>query len=111
VNWYVYLLHFSSPLGTKLHQAEHYVGLTNDLPSRLQEHRTGRGAKITQAAVERGLALAIGALGLVSSPDLTPRQAERRMKTIKHAARYCELCAGRRAKRMPGTTPQPRKEA
>ena len=44
----VYLLHFATPFK----HARHYVGYTTDLEQRIEEHRTGRGARLL--AVVRG---------------------------------------------------------
>lgn len=40
----VYLLHFSQ----SFRHARHYLGRTDDLDNRLQDHRTGQGARLTQ---------------------------------------------------------------
>lgn len=54
-----YLLHFSRPLGNPNNprgQARHYLGSTDrPVPERIKEHRSGRGAKITAAAVQQGI--------------------------------------------------------
>lgn len=51
----IYLLHFSEPYK----HAKHYLGWTADLPARLAEHRAGRGAKLTRAAVAAGIGLTV----------------------------------------------------
>lgn len=48
----VYLLHYKSPIGNLSNprgQAQHYLGFTSDLETRLAEHKNGKGAKITAA--------------------------------------------------------------
>ena len=47
-----YLLHFDPPYK----HAQHYVGATrcDDVATRVQEHVTGRGARLVQRAVEAG---------------------------------------------------------
>jgi len=49
----VYLLHFSRPYC----HAKHYLGWTEDLQTRLEAHRTGTGARLTQVVVEQGITL------------------------------------------------------
>ena len=46
----VYLLHFAPPYK----HARHYLGSTDDLDARLAAHRSGRGARLTQVAVQNG---------------------------------------------------------
>ncbi|WP_013325691.1 GIY-YIG nuclease family protein [Gloeothece verrucosa] len=48
----VYLLHYKSPIGNLSNpkgQAQHYLGFTTDLETRLTDHQLGKGAKITAA--------------------------------------------------------------
>jgi hypothetical protein len=47
----VYLLHFNEPCC----HARHYLGSTDDLDNRLQEHRTGQGARLTQVIHDAGI--------------------------------------------------------
>lgn len=49
----IYLLHISPPLAG---HAEHYLGWTaqDSAESQLEEHRQGRGADLTRAAVAAG---------------------------------------------------------
>ncbi|WP_013334863.1 GIY-YIG nuclease family protein [Gloeothece verrucosa] len=52
----VYLLHYEQPIGNKnnpLESAQHYLGSTDNLASRLLEHRKGNGAKITAAFFQK----------------------------------------------------------
>jgi putative endonuclease len=50
----IYLLRFTEPLGTPRHTARFYLGYTSrKLDNRLAEHRSGEGAAITRAAIER----------------------------------------------------------
>lgn len=57
----IYIIQFSGKLGSVKHQAQYYIGSCADdrLDERLQEHRTGQGAAITRAAVERGFTLSL----------------------------------------------------
>jgi hypothetical protein len=51
----LYLLHFHQRLGTEKHYAQHYWGFTPDLDVRIEKHRTGQGARITEVLKERGI--------------------------------------------------------
>lgn len=52
----VYLLHFDPPY----RQMRHYIGATERTPARrLQEHKTGMGARTTRLAVEAGCTLVL----------------------------------------------------
>jgi hypothetical protein len=56
----VYLLCFSEPVGTERHSVRHYAGFAeSDVDARLAQHRSGRGARLTQVAVERGVKLTL----------------------------------------------------
>lgn len=49
---YVYLIHLESPLpGNK----RHYVGYTDNLGQRIEQHRSGEGAKFLKQANEAGI--------------------------------------------------------
>lgn len=76
---YVYILEFSRPL----HHARYYVGFTAlDPVERLQEHISGRGARITQVAVERNIGLTL----IHTFPG--SRSDERAIKNRKNTPRY-----------------------
>jgi len=47
----VYLLHFTEPYK----HARHYLGVAEDLSVRLDEHRRGAGARLTQVVKEAGI--------------------------------------------------------
>jgi hypothetical protein len=89
----LYLLHFSRPLGDPKRPrmaARHYLGWTNGVAvdQRLADHRAGRGAAITRAAVGRGIELQ-----LVATWPGT-RNDERRAKRSGNFARRCPTCTG-----------------
>jgi len=89
----LYLLHISPPLGGPKHVAEFYLGYSPTLRSlgyRVQMHQQGRGARITQVAVERGCVVRL--LG-VKNGD---RREERRLKNQGHHARLAPLFKMRR---------------
>jgi hypothetical protein len=54
MNGVVYLLHFEKKISDH-HSTQHYTGWALDLHARIAEHRAGRGARLTQVAVERGI--------------------------------------------------------
>jgi hypothetical protein len=81
----VYLLHFERPI-CPTHAAQHYLGWTNDLARRLHDHREGRGARLTQVALERGIPWRLVAIW----PG--DRSYERLLKARKNAPRYCPIC-------------------
>ena len=79
----IYLLHFEPPY----RHARHYLGFTdNDVEQRLAEHRAGRGARLTQVAVDAGCQL------LLVRTWEGDRNTERRFKNHNHAPRFCPLC-------------------
>lgn len=75
----IYVLQFSEPLC----HAKFYLGYCEDdrLEQRIQEHKSGRGAAITRAAVERGISLSL-VLTMEGNRDY-----ERRLKRQKNTPR------------------------
>jgi hypothetical protein len=56
----VYLICFSQPIGTERHSVRHYAGFAeSDVDARFAQHQSGRGARLTQVAVERGVSLTL----------------------------------------------------
>lgn len=95
--FYVYVLHFDTPLAE---HAWHYVGATDNLLRRLQEHATGRGAKITAACLEKGIGWRVASV-------FTMRHrchflAERRVKRYHQANMFCGVCCPDGHKCIPG---------
>ena len=87
----VYLLHFSGRLGNPANpyaMAQHYIGTARDLSERLAEHRAGMGAKITAAAIQRGIDFDV----VRTWPG--GRDVERRLKNRKEGPRLCPTCRG-----------------
>lgn len=79
----VYLLHFT-PQGYK--HARHFQQWTEDLNSRLDAHRHGRGARLMEVIAEAGL-------GFVLARTWTGTRAlERRLKGRGGHARLCPIC-------------------
>src|SRR6185312_13546295 len=92
---WIYVLHFSRPLGGPRHFARHYVGWTRDVALRVGAHEMGAGAKITAAAAAKGISFEV-----VHARRGT-REIERALHRGGHLAALCEHCrpdylAGRR---------------
>jgi hypothetical protein len=86
---YVYLLHFARPMGNAANaraQAQHYIGWAIDPDKREAEHRAGRGAALTRAAIAAGITWELFVLG----PG--DRHMERKVKNLRATPRLCPLC-------------------
>ena len=81
----VYLLHFAQPI-SPAHTCQHYLGWALDLDVRMAAHRAGRGSRLTQVALERGIGF------VVAQTWPGDRTLERRLKDRKEAPRMCPLC-------------------
>jgi len=84
----VYLLHISPPY----EHARHYMGYADNILARLKEHRAGRGARLTQVAVDAGCTLV-----LARTWEDGDRKLERRLKRRKEAPKLCPICNGEHA--------------
>lgn len=103
---YVYLLHFTEAIGSADNprgRAQHYVGCTTDLRTRLTGHAHGRTARIVAAVIERGLEWQLAAVGVTHRRGM--RKIERQVKNWHSARKFCPLCGNEG--RLPGTTPYP----
>ena len=78
----VYLLHFSQPF----HHARHYLGSTDDLDNRLQEHRTGQGARLTQVIHNAGISF------ILARTWEGGRDLERKLKRWHKSPDLCPIC-------------------
>lgn len=86
---HVYILCFSAPLGNldnRRATAQHYVGWARDLEARIADHRAGRGARITRAAVARGITFTVHAWP-------APLGVEKWLKAQHETVRFCPSCA------------------
>jgi predicted GIY-YIG superfamily endonuclease len=81
----VYLLHFHQRLGTEKHSIQHYLGFTADLEHRLERHRQGQGARITEVLKERGIGFDVVAVWPGN------RQIENALK-LHSATPICPTC-------------------
>jgi len=92
----IYVLHFTppyvAPIGDtgRVKVAGHYVGsCAGDPEERLAVHLSGAGSPLVRAAVAAGCVVTIAA----TMPG--GRQEERRLKAVRHHARWCPLCRAR----------------
>lgn len=84
----VYLLHFSKPLAGRF---QHYLGKTSraDVMVRVNEHRSGRGARICRKAAEAGIELVLARVWKDA-----PWDEEARLKSRGGFKRLCPVCRG-----------------
>ena len=79
----VYLLHFEKPLA----HAKHYIGYTENLPTRIEEHRKGRSkVRIMQVLFQKGIGFY---LARVWKAD---RDFERHLKNCRDTTKRCPIC-------------------
>ena len=91
----VYLLHRTGDMPA-YHHARHYIGSAVDLDSRLAEHASGGGARLTQVWCENGAAFECVRTWKGG------RQLERRLKGWHKGGQLCPVCnpaVGRRTKK------------
>lgn len=79
----VYLLHFDQPLA----HARHYIGYADDVDRRVEEHRSGRGARLTTVIREAGIGFVLARVWKQGD-----RTFERLLKRRKNAPRLCPVC-------------------
>lgn len=86
---YLYLYHFDEPLA----HASHYLGSTDNVLARLQRHRAGHGARLTQVLTELGRTWKLAATYEIKpSAPLTTKEIERLAKGRHNARQHCPLC-------------------
>lgn len=91
---YVYLIHFSRPIGNPEKargRASHYLGSTGNLNARLQLHRTGQGAALMAAVSKAGIDWHVSRLWRFETCEQA-RAFERKLKRTGHNPRVCPLC-------------------
>lgn len=81
----IYLLHFDAPISSG-HTTQHYIGWAEDLAPRINAHRSGAGARLTEIAKERGIGFTV-----VRTWHGT-RNDERKLKNRHEAPRMCPCC-------------------
>jgi predicted GIY-YIG superfamily endonuclease len=90
---YVYLIHFSQPISPK-HSCQHYLGSAADVEERLMHHQTGKGARLTQVANERGIEYQV--VRVWQAEPGQGRQLERKLKNRKSGPDLCPICRNER---------------
>lgn len=86
-----YLIHFERPIGNPDNphgQAQHYIGCTENLKKRIDQHRFGRSASIVRAFYAAGIKFK------VARTWEGGRDLERKLKNRKNAKKLCPICRG-----------------
>lgn len=94
---FVYLIHFDEPW----FHAQHYLGATENLPQRMQQHHQRGGSKLIQAINELGIGWTLAQLWIMQGTTNQWTQ-ERHAKAWKCAPRHCPICNPRHALRLQG---------
>ena len=84
--WVVYLIHFERPY----RHARHYLGVTNDLEHRLQQHARGTGARLMEVIKGAGIPWKLAATWEGG------RDLEQRYKAWNNSCRLCPICKAQR---------------
>ena len=88
----VYLIHFdqpyTSPNGRKTIQ--HYLGSTKHLKARMDEHKSGRGARLMEVITAAGIPWRVVCTWKGG------RQLERQLKRQHNSPRLCKICRATR---------------
>ncbi len=85
---YVYLIHFTKPLG----HSRHYLGRTYLTPEqRLKRHLSGNGAKLIQLAKENGSEFIIARVWHCATYAQSA-ELEHRLKSRQENVRLCPIC-------------------
>lgn len=84
----IYLIHLDHPI----HHAQHYIGFTSDLPTRIKTHRSGNGAKLLKHANELGILYRVVRTWRGGQWVNGARRAEKNLKARKNARKICPIC-------------------
>lgn len=89
----VYILHYSRSIDRNIYPKykryggrKHYVGQSKDIVKRVQQHKSGEGAEITQACLAHGIELALTSVfpvGLLKEEQIITRIG---------AEKFCSVC-------------------
>lgn len=79
----VYLLHFDTPFK----HARHYIGFTQNLDQRCEDHLRGNGSNLVRHVCAAGIALRLAA-----EWRNVPQTEEYRLKNWGGMVRYCPIC-------------------
>ena len=78
----VYLLHFDH----KYHHAQHYIGFTDNLEIRIQQHISGTGSKLLKAVYKANIHITIVRIWQGD------RKLERLLHNKHNSKRLCPIC-------------------
>lgn len=84
----VYLIHFLR----RYKHAGHYLGSADDVDRRMDEHRRGTGARLTQVVREAGIDFELARTWEGG------RDEERQLKRQHNSPRLCPICSNERMK-------------
>ncbi len=87
----IYLLHFQQPY----RHARHYLGWTEDLAARLEQHQKGQGARLLTVVREAGISWSL------SRTWQGDRNRERQIKRMGGLSRSCPDCGVKPRIRQP----------
>lgn len=93
----IYLIHFDRPIGNLSNpkgQAQHYIGWSSELPSRIKEHAKGHGAAIMAFVVQQGIPW------WVMRTWRGTRYLERKLKNKRKARQLCPFCNANLSQRI-----------
>lgn len=79
----LYLIHFEQ----KYEHARHYLGLSNDVKRRLEEHRSGQGNPLMKAVTEAGISWEV-----VRTWKHADRMLEVQLKSRHNSKLLCPVC-------------------
>lgn len=80
-----YLLHFERPISDR-HTTQHYLGWTDNLESRVNQHKSGAGSRLCQVAKDREIPFEV----VRTWPG--DRGLERKLKNRHASNRLCPIC-------------------
>ena len=81
--WALYVIEISPPL----RHCRFYVGITNNVARRLEQHRAGQGARCLEVATQRGSRLEVVATFRAGWNYQEARALERKVKSWNHNSR------------------------
>ncbi len=82
----VYMLELSGFVGSEKHKAKYYIGYTDNVRNRLQEHVSGEGSKMIRHAL-MNLGMKVRLVGVIEGD----RKYERKLKNRKNNNRLVKL--------------------
>lgn len=87
----VYLIHFDQPIGSDGHMAQHYIGFTQNLVTRLRHHKAGTGAYIMAAVSRQGIPWNVVRTWDVATKD-EGYALESKLKACHNHKLLCPIC-------------------